>query len=249
MSRTAATQLLSSPLTVGEILGSCRHGLGIRRLIRACLRSPSKNVTGEFMKPVTHQNLGIVIAYLLPGFAALGALSLHSPTVHSWFGASGADSPTVGGFLYVTVASLALGLFLNSARSLLLDPLNHRTGVRKNDWDYSRLQANLTAVEFVLAYQYRYYQFTGNMLLAIALAYPAFELHEPGWSWGLLLAAFAVEATLFFSARRILQTYYRRLDEILGLSPRATLPLPVEQIATEELSETVDRKRALGYDH
>ena len=65
----------------------------------------------------------------------------------------------------------------------------------------------------------------------------------------MLLSAVGVEVTLFFSARRILHTYYRRLDEILGLSLRPSMPLPVEPVATEKLPETVDRKRALGYDH
>jgi hypothetical protein len=201
------------------------------------------------MKPVTHQNLGIVIAYLLPGFAALSALSLHSPTVNGWLGASGTDSPTVGGFLYVTVASLALGLFLNSARSLLLDPLNHRTGVAKNDWNYSRLQANITAVEFVLAYQYRYYQFTGNMLLAIVIAYPAYELSSPGFSAWKLLTVILVGTTLFFSARRVLQTYYRRLDEILGVLHPKQGVVSIAAENAEDLGETVDRLGPLGYDH
>lgn len=198
------------------------------------------------MKPVTHQSLGIVIAYLLPGFAALAALSLHSSTVHAWFDASGRDAPTVGGFLYVTVASLGLGLFLNSARGLTLDPLYHRLGVRKHSWDYSRLQANIVAVEFILTQQFRHYQFTGNMLAAVLIAYPLIELSDLQLNWTARLALFASGAVLFLSAKRLLQNYYRRLDEILGALPQRTKITAVE--LPELAGEMVDRKDAVGYD-
>ena len=198
------------------------------------------------MKPVTHQSLGIVIAYLLPGFAALAGLSLHSSTVHAWLGASGPNAPTVGGFLYVTVASLGLGLFLNSARGLTLDPLFHRLGVAKNAWDYSRLQANIVAVEFILTQQFRHYQFTGNMLVAVLIAYPLVELSDMQFTWTARAATFAVGAILFMSAKRLLETYYRRLDEILGALPERSEITAVE--LPELAGEIVDRKNAVGYD-
>lgn len=198
------------------------------------------------MKPVTHQSLGIAIAYLIPGFAVMAAISLHLPPVHIWLGASGPEAPTVGGFLYITVASLATGLFLNSTRGLVLDPLYHRLGVRKNAWDYSRLQSNLAAVEFVLAYQYRYYQFTGNMFLAALFAYPALELAASTWSAARTFAAAMILSVLFFSARRLLDTYYRRLDEILGQRPATGLLAP--HARAENSSEKVDQKGIVGYD-
>lgn len=59
------------------------------------------------MSRLSSENFGVIIAYLLPGFVALWGVSYFSPTVASWIVASREGSPTVTGFMYVTLASLA----------------------------------------------------------------------------------------------------------------------------------------------
>jgi hypothetical protein len=62
------------------------------------------------MESVNNANFGPLIAYLVPGATVLAGFSQFSPVLRSWFGAAPADAPTIGGFLYLTVASLAVGM-------------------------------------------------------------------------------------------------------------------------------------------
>ena len=61
------------------------------------------------MKEVSPGNFGLLIAFLLPGFIVLWGLSYFSATVRLWLAGSG-QSPTVGGFMFVTLASVAAGV-------------------------------------------------------------------------------------------------------------------------------------------
>lgn len=173
------------------------------------------------MGPVTHETLGVLIAYILPGFTILWGASWHSPLIRTWLEAPPENSPTVAGFLFVTIASLGLGIFSNLIRGLLLDPLHHYTGIRKHDRTYTPLQKNLAAIEFIVTNQFRFYQFAGNMFLAVLCYYVAAETSDPGVSWKGMVLLIIVEAILWFGSRRHLRTYYQRLEEVLCPSPSA----------------------------
>jgi hypothetical protein len=74
------------------------------------------------MKDVTGKNFGVIIAFLLPGFVLLWGLSYSSKPIADWLArSSGSDAATIGGFLYSTLASLALGLLVSATRWLLVD--------------------------------------------------------------------------------------------------------------------------------
>jgi hypothetical protein len=170
------------------------------------------------MGEVSGKNFGLVIAYLLPGFVLLWTTSDLLVEVQTWFGGASAAGPTVGGFLYVTLASLAAGLTLSAVRWLVLDPLHHLTGVRKPNWDFSQLQAKFTAFEGLVENHYRYYQFYASMLLVmfIATAHPrrvSLVLEGKGYvhtGIGVLLIL------LFFVASRdALSKYYARTGKLL----------------------------------
>lgn len=140
------------------------------------------------MREVTSHNFGYLIAYLLPGFFALWGLSHVSPTLQAWLGASPMESPSVGGFLYVTIGSVAAGLTASTVRWLFLDGLHHVTGLRQPHWDFSQLAEKVQGFEVLVEIHYRYYQFYGNSLVALAVSYllrkwPALWTFEPvGWS-------------------------------------------------------------------
>ncbi len=97
------------------------------------------------MEPLKNDSFGLLIAYVLPGFVALSATAFYSETVRSWLGASSSFSPSVGGFLYVTLASTALGLLISTIRWAVIDRLHHATGIREPKWDFSTLQRNFAA--------------------------------------------------------------------------------------------------------
>ena len=110
------------------------------------------------MRDVTNQNFGLLIAYVLPGVTALWGASYLSPTVRVWLGSAPADAPTVGGFLYLTIAAVAAGLIASTVRWAVVDTLHHVTGIPRPTWDFSRLQSNISAFNLIVEHQYRYYQ-------------------------------------------------------------------------------------------
>ena len=156
---------------------------------------------GDQLK-ATGLDFGTIIAFVAPGFITLLALAYHVPTAQAWITAAGQQEPNVGGFLFALLASLALGIAVSGARSLLLDD---RTTVI----DWSALDADKLGRLVTLRDNYfRYYQFYANTFLAVIL-----------WGTGRLLAQgprltfvgfvvwVAVLAILFASARRQLAEY------------------------------------------
>lgn len=163
-------------------------------------------------------NFGLIIAYLLPGFTALWGVSYFSETVRLWIHGSPADSPTVGGFLYVTMASIAAGLTASTIRWAIIDSIHHRTGIHPPQWDFSLLQRNVDAFGVLVEIHYKYYQFYGNMLIALTFTYCARR-----WSLGFLQApvngydfAFLFLHSIFFlGSRDSLRKYYQRTAHFL----------------------------------
>ncbi|MCC7316598.1 MAG: hypothetical protein IT419_17545 [Planctomycetes bacterium] len=173
------------------------------------------------MGELSARNFGLVIAYLLPGFIAVVALSGPVPAVASWLAASPEGQPTVGGFLYVTIASLAAGMFASSLRWLALDSLHHRTGIKPPSWDFSQLQSNLAAYGLLVDFHYRYYQFNANTFIAVALAYLVRLSGGCRWCGGAGWVDFGfviVEVVLFATSRDTLRKYYARVSQVLAAS-------------------------------
>jgi hypothetical protein len=169
------------------------------------------------MGELTTKNFGLLVAYILPGFTVLWAISPYSPTVQTWLGTTTTDAPTVGGFLYVTLGSVAAGLMVSALRWLLLDTLHHRTGIPKPHWDFSQLDAKLNAFDVLNEQHYRYFQFYGNMLVAICMG---ILVRPPvGESAGEQIAGIvllvSVGSLLFIASRDTLRNYYRRVAELL----------------------------------
>jgi hypothetical protein len=123
------------------------------------------------MRDLTRDNFGLLIAYVLPGFVALWGGSYHVEAVRPWLQATPKDAPTVGGFLYTTLASTTLGLVISGVRWAVVDQLLARTGIRQPRWDFELFAERLTAYEILVVNHYRYYQFYANMLVALAWTY------------------------------------------------------------------------------
>ena len=171
------------------------------------------------VNPVSINNFGYLIAYILPGFVTLWGVSYFSETVRLWMGTSRAGAPTVGGFLYVTLGSVGVGLAISAMRWSVIDSIHHWTGIRKPEWDFGELQASIQAFELLVDSHYRYYQFYSNMLVAMIFFYIIERLFGAvGWfTWrdiGFVVAA----AILFAGSRDTLRKYYRRAEELLAAS-------------------------------
>lgn len=174
------------------------------------------------MREVSGRNFGLLIAYVLPGLALLWAASPLSPEIRSLLTAApvgDAQAPTVGGFLYVTLASVAAGILASTIRWALLDPIHHRTGIPRPAWDDSQLQKNLDAFEALVEAHFRYYQHYANSLVAMFFALAIRFAGTGGCISGLAptdIAILLVTIVYWAGSRDTLRRYYARAAFLLG---------------------------------
>lgn len=170
------------------------------------------------MEDLSSRNFGIAIAYLVPGFIVMLAFTSVSSMVSAWVEAGPGTQPSVGGFMFVTLASLAAGLVVSAIRWACIDSLHHMTGIRGPKWSFVELQENLAAFLMFVEFHYRYYQFYANTFVAIAFAYCVHVVAGCGWCDGLGWKDFGfvvIEAVLFAASRDTLRKYYARTAEVL----------------------------------
>ncbi len=182
------------------------------------------------MKDDSISNFGLLIAYILPGLVALWGGSQLIPSLSSWILPTTAEAPTVGGFLYTTVAAIGAGLTASTVRWLVIDPLHHATGIARPQFDFSRFAERVEAYHVLNENHYRYYQFYANTLMAGLFAYFTWRcrrslVDEPlGWPE----FACALLAAVFFAASRdTLRRFYARLSSVLGEGARPIILLSV----------------------
>ena len=173
------------------------------------------------MKDVTSNNFGVLIAYLVPGATALWGLSSFSPSLRAWFAATPSDAPTISGFLYLTVASLAVGMTVTAIRWACVDLVHAATGLTAPDLDFSQLPGKVDAFNLLIEIHYRHYQFYSNMFVATAITWICHRISvQPPCqiTWidpGFLL----VEAVFFLTSRDTLKKYYERTQQLLSSGP------------------------------
>ncbi|MBW3600143.1 MAG: hypothetical protein KY475_23075 [Planctomycetes bacterium] len=176
------------------------------------------------MRDIHRGNFALLIAYLMPGFATLWGVSFFSPTVKTWLTASPEQAPTIGGFLYATIASLAAGLTVSTVRWATVDVIHHRTGIEKPRWDFSRFPRYMAAYDRLGEIHYSYYQFYANSVIAVIFVLLARRSEwpplaaPPDWvDLGLFLCA----GLFFAGSRDTLRSYYSRVSSLLGSSTTA----------------------------
>ncbi len=170
------------------------------------------------MRDVTTQNFGLLIAYVLPGLTVLWGASPHAETLQSWLGAIPGEVPTVGGFLYATLASVAVGVIANTVRWLVVDRIHHATGILRPKLDFSRLHDRVAAYDFFNRHHYEHYQAHGNMLVGLVFVYIARRLQSGSPStFGVIdLGYVLLGAVLFAGSRDTLRKFYTRAEAVLS---------------------------------
>jgi hypothetical protein len=167
---------------------------------------------------LTERSFGLIIAFLVPGFVGVLALGETSGPVASWLAAAPQEPATVGGFLYATLASIGLGGTFSAFRWAALDLLHHKSGLKPPEVDFAKLQGRMEAFEGAVHNHYRYYQFYGNLLMALLLStlglgvWPGFLQDEP--LTGVLMLV-CLGSVLFAASRDALEKYYERSRSIL----------------------------------
>lgn len=171
------------------------------------------------MTDVSSRNFGYLIAYVIPGFIVVATLSTYSSAIRSWIGLSTKASPTIGGFLYVTIASVLAGLVLSTLRWLVLDTFHHRTGIQRPQLDFSAFPKNRTAFDALALNHFRYYEFFAHTALALIIAMSnPWQIKElfslPAWI--VLPGMLALILLLLVASRDALRKYYGRTRELMG---------------------------------
>jgi hypothetical protein len=126
------------------------------------------------MKEVTEKNFGLVIAFMLPGFLLLWALTFSYPNVAMWLKTpKEPEAASVGAFLHAALASLAIGLLLSAIRYIVVDKLLERFHRTLPKLDIKKLIQADKAVAFQALVEnfYRYYQYYSNTFVAVFLGY------------------------------------------------------------------------------
>lgn len=170
------------------------------------------------VESVSNANFGPLVAYLVPGATVLLGLSQFSPMVSTWFAATPADAPTIGGFLYLTVASLAAGMTVSAVRWAVIDTLHSYTGLRMPALNFGDLARKVDAFGLLIEIHYRHYLYYANMEVAVAMAYVCYRVKVGGMlplGW-LDLAFVAVEAIFHATSRDTLRKYYTRSRQLLA---------------------------------
>jgi hypothetical protein len=170
------------------------------------------------MQDLTEKNFGYLIAFIVPGFVAVKGLSYHIVVINAWLNGPLNGSPSVGGFLFATLGSIALGLVAHTARWLLFDPLCHLTGIRKPTLDYSRLKDCREAFDYINEQHGRYYQFYGNTIVSTIFTYTMRQtaLHRgPIEDWAITIAVLFLVVLFFLGARDSLRKTYDRMSAVI----------------------------------
>lgn len=161
---------------------------------------------------------GLLIAYVLPGFSVLAAASLVFEPLQVWLLGPSEAAPAVGGVLYVTAASILIGKLLNALRWVVLDWLHAKTGIARPEWDDRQLPGSLQAFEMLVEDHYRYYQFYGNMALALPIVLLCVRVSpdgEPVPLWAFELPLLVIESVLIACSRDALRRYFLRAQALL----------------------------------
>lgn len=169
-------------------------------------------------------NFGVVIAFLVPGFVSLLGVRYHSDIIKQFFNIDETNAPTVGGFLYATLSSVAAGVTISSLRWILIDIIICKIfKVKKRELDFKRLVGKEEAFSFINENHYRYYQYYANMLVAIFIAYILRIVVVCGgevYFWNkremvLLVGFLMIEIVLGIGAWDTRRKFYERAEAIL----------------------------------
>jgi len=180
---------------------------------------PTNSMPGT-MTTLSNQNFGLIIANLVPGFIALWGLQDASPTVKLWLSTSANTDqlPTVGGFFYVTLASIAMSMMLSSIRWCLIDTLHHYTGKPRPKWNDAVLQEKLAAFDLLVQEHYRYYQFYANSLVALIVGYAGHRYAHgfAEFNGHMEIVLFLLIGVFWATSRSNLHRYYTRVTTLMN---------------------------------
>jgi hypothetical protein len=130
--------------------------------------------------------------------------------------------PSVSGFLYVTLASLALGLIISAVRWAVIDQilrcyyfLRHQKHLPKIDFSKLSDPNKFAVFQGANENHYRYYQYYSNTLVGIVVGFSIYQFRSTKWAPALIWVIFGVLiVVLFLASKDCLFKYHERASEI-----------------------------------
>ena len=165
--------------------------------------------------PIDERSFGIVVAFVVPGWILLVGLSLRFPEIQPWITGPIDSSPTIGGFLYAILASIALGMVSSTIRWLVVDPLVTRSQPNSPEPDFRELRDSHEAMKSLVEAHYRFYQFHGNSLIAVFYSATERWIYL-GFRVGEFVVIIMLTAILFVGAWDTKRKYDRRAARLLS---------------------------------
>jgi hypothetical protein len=100
---------------------------------------------GRGTLPLISTDFGLLISYVLPGFTALWGASYFSPASRAGIEAPPAEAPTAGGYTFVTLAFVAVGVTVSTLRWLVSDTIHRWSGLPPPRLRFPGLKENVGA--------------------------------------------------------------------------------------------------------
>ena len=164
-------------------------------------------------------NIGIefksLIAYSIPGFVSLYAVSLYLPIVEKLLsGPKGVPEGTA--IVPILFLSVGIGIVINAVTWALVRPLIELTGVPRPNLDYSELdETTKEAFKVIIDENYRYYQSYSNLFTSGGLLLIASLIEKDETPISFSVVGGAVLIILFFASRDALKRSYSNIEALL----------------------------------
>ncbi|MEM6332635.1 MAG: hypothetical protein AAF823_04780 [Planctomycetota bacterium] len=173
------------------------------------------------MPQTTDRGFGLIIAYLVPGFGAILALSTLSPTIRLWLNMASSyalEAPDFAGVVYVVFASLGMGLVFGAIRWAVIDQINAATGIGRPQLNDALMEERLNAYGLFISIHYQYHKFYAHSLIAgVVYAVVRRETYGLTGSYDLIDGTLAILLVIFwFAQRNALKMYYTRAERLLS---------------------------------
>jgi len=190
---------------------------------RACYARPRQggDMAADDGPDQVSKNFGLVIAFVVPGFIGLWALSYFDATTAKWLGVAAEKETTVGGFLFVLVASIGVGVFLSGIRHLFFDRFLLKDLGRPPQLDQKKRKDLEGPYQSLKEDHYRFYQFYSNTAVALPIAFLFWVVTQsPAQARAIVVGVVLLMAVaiLYVSARHCLARYREKQRDLLGIA-------------------------------
>lgn len=160
-------------------------------------------------------DFGLVIAYVIPGFAFLFGCTACMHDLHGMEQALDIGSLTVAALVILIIIAVASGLLVQTVRWLLIDSIHHNTGIKPGNWNFKVLSEQMMAFERLTENHYRFYQFYSGMVVSLVWILACRVSKVGVFFEGTNFLLIALSILMFLGSRDTLRKYYQHLNSIL----------------------------------